>query len=104
MFADYGALWLWYVDDIEGFWTSIVDFYELPLRGGRASVLSSHDMPGARWFVGDELNYAEAMFRRASPDSPALAFQSERAPLRYVEWSELETSVAAVAAGLRQLG
>jgi acetoacetyl-CoA synthetase len=103
-FDDYAALWRWSVDDLEGFWTSIVDFYDLPLRGDRDQVLSSHLMPGARWFVGGELNYAEAMLRRASPDRPALAFQSERTPLRYVSWSELEASVAAVATGLRRLG
>ena len=103
-FDDYAALWRWSVHDLEGFWTSIVDFYDLPLRGRWDRVLSSHEMPGARWFVGGELNYAEAMFRRASPDRPALAFQSELMPLRFVSWAELEAEVAAVASGLRRLG
>ena len=61
-------------------------------------------MPGATWFEGAEINYAEAVFRRAAADRPALAFQSERHPLRLVEWAELERSVAAAAAGLRRLG
>jgi acetoacetyl-CoA synthetase len=103
-FDDYTALWRWSVDDLDAFWTSIVGFFDLPLRGDWQHVLSSHGMPGARWFAGAELNYAEAMFRRASPDRPALAFQSERSELRFVSWSELETSVAAVASGLRRLG
>ena len=67
-------------------------------------MLSGHEMPGARWFEGAEINYAEAVFRRATADRPALAFQSERDPLRLVEWAELERSVAAAAAGLRRLG
>jgi len=103
-FDDYASLWRWSVDDLEAFWLSIVDFYDLPLRGGRDRVLSSHAMPGARWFEGGSLNYADAMFRRSSPDRPALAFQSERNPLRFVSWTELEASVAAVATGLRRLG
>jgi acetoacetyl-CoA synthetase len=103
-FEDYASLWRWSVHDLEAFWPSIVDFYDLPLRGGRDRVLSSHAMPGARWFEGGTLNYAEAMFRRSSPDRPALAFQSERSALRFVSWAELEASVAAVATGLRRLG
>jgi acetoacetyl-CoA synthetase len=103
-FPDYDALWRWSVDDLEAFWTSIVDHYEIPIRGDRSHVLPSRTMPGAVWFAGAEINYAEAVFRQASPDRPALLFQSEREPLREVSWAELETSVAAVAAGLRRLG
>ena len=103
-FADYAALWRWSVDDLEAFWTSIVDYYEVPLRGDRSQVLATRTMPGAAWFAGAEINYAEAIFRRATPDHPALVFQSERKPLQSVSWAELEASVAAVAAGLRRLG
>jgi acetoacetyl-CoA synthetase len=103
-FADYAALWRWSVDDLEAFWTSIVDYYEIPLHGDRGRVLGSRTMPGAAWFEGTEINYAEAVFGHATPDHPALVFQSERQPLRAVSWAELEVSVAAVAAGLRRLG
>jgi acetoacetyl-CoA synthetase len=103
-FDDYAALWRWSVDDLEAFWTSIVDYYEIPIRGDRSHVLTSRTMPGAVWFDGAEINYAEAVFRQASADRPALLFQSEREPLREVSWAELEASVAAVAAGLRRLG
>jgi acetoacetyl-CoA synthetase len=103
-FADYGALWRWSVDDLEAFWTSIVDHYQIPLRGDRGRVLGSRSMPGATWFESAQINYAEAVFAHATPDHPALVFQSERQPLRAVSWGELEASVAAVAAGLRRLG
>ena len=103
-FADYAALWRWSVDDLEAFWTSIVDYYEIPLRGDRSRVLGDPTMPGAVWFEGVEINYAEAVFRHASAERPALVYQSERHPLRSVAWAELEVSVAAVAAGLRRLG
>src|SRR5262245_59454256 len=103
-FDDYASLWRWSVDDLAGFWSSIVDFFDLPLRGDRSRVIEDRTMPGTHWYPGAQLNYAEAMFRRASPDRPALAFQSERHPLRFVSWAELEGDVAAVAASLRRLG
>ena len=61
-------------------------------------------MPGARWFEGATLNYAEALLGRIAPDGPALLFQSERQPLREVGRAELTDQVAGVAAGLRRLG
>ncbi|MEO8571158.1 MAG: acetoacetate--CoA ligase [Chloroflexota bacterium] len=103
-FADYEELWRWSVDDLEAFWSSIVDYYEIPLHGDRGRVLGSQAMPRAVWFEGTTINYAEAVFRRAAHDRPALLFQSEREPLRSIAWAELETSVAAVASGFRRLG
>ena len=103
-FDDYAALWRWSVDDLDAFWSSIVDAFEVPLRGDRSHVLGRATMPGATWFEGCEINYAEVVFAHAAGDRPALLFQSERHPLREVSWSELEASVAAVAAGLRRLG
>ena len=61
-------------------------------------------MPGARWFEGAELNYAEAVFHGPPPSGRRCLAESERSPLREVSWAELETSVAAAAAGLRRLG
>lgn len=104
VFGDYEALWRWSVEDLAGFWSSIVDYFDLPLRGDRARVVDDIGMPGSHWYEDAEINYAEAVFARAASDRPALIFQSERDPQRAVSWSELETSVAAVAAGLRRIG
>ncbi len=103
-FTDYAAVWRWSVDDLDAFWSSIVDYYEIPLHGDRSRVLGTRAMPGAAWYEGTTINYAEAIFRRASPERPALLFQSEREPLRSIGWTELGTSVAAAASGLRRLG
>jgi acetoacetyl-CoA synthetase len=103
-FADYAELWRWSVDDLAGFWSSVVDYYEIPLRGESTEVLGDATMPGARWFDGAQLNYAEALLRRVVPDRPALLFASERSPLHEVSGSELQAAVAAAAAGLRRLG
>ena len=103
-FADYAELWRWSVDDLAGFWSSVVDYYEIPLRGAWTEVLGDATMPGARWFDGAQLNYAEALLRRVVPDRPALLFASERSPLQEVSGAELRAAVAAAAAGLRRLG
>ena len=103
-FADFAALWRWSVDDLEGFWSSVVDYYGIPVRGEWSRALGQRSMPGARWFEGARLNYAEAVFQRLEADRPALLFASERQPLREMPAAELRASVAAVAAGLRRLG
>ena len=103
-FDDYASLWRWSVDDLEGFWSSVVDYYDIPLRGDRSRVLADATMPGARWFEGAELNYAEALVGRLAPDRPALLFASEREPLREISGAAFVASVAAAAAGLRRLG
>ena len=88
-FADYDALWRWSVDDLEAFWSSVVDYYQIPLRGAWDRVLAAREMPGARWFEGAELNYAEVLLGRLAADRPAFLFQSERHPLREVSAGEL---------------
>ncbi|MFL5723634.1 MAG: acetyl-coenzyme A synthetase N-terminal domain-containing protein, partial [Chloroflexota bacterium] len=88
VFGDYDALWRWSVDDLGAFWTSVVDYYDLPLRGRWEHPVAGA-MPGARWFEGARINYAEAILRRVSPGAPALLFQSERQPLREIDGAEL---------------
>ncbi len=103
-FADYGALWRWSVEDLEAFWSSVVDFYEIPLHGSWSRVLGQATMPGAVWFEGATLNYADVVFRRIARDETALLFRSERRSLTGMTGAEMETAVAAAAAGLRRLG
>jgi len=61
-------------------------------------------MPGAQWFAGARLNYAEHIFRNRAADRPAILFQSETQSLTAVAWDELERQVASVAAALRAMG
>ena len=103
-FEDFAALWRWSVDDLEAFWSSVVDYYKIPLRGDRSRALPDPTMPGATWFEGAQINYAEALIARLAPDRPALLFASERQALREMSGAEFEASVAAAAAGLRRLG
>lgn len=100
----YAQLWEWSVEHITDFWRSIWDFFEVEAAQPATEVLTSHTMPGHRWFVGAELNYAQQVFRHATSDQPAILFQSELQPLVAVSWAELAQQVASVAAALRQMG
>ena len=85
--SDYHELWRWSVEDLEGFWSSIVDYYELPIHGDRTRVLVDPAMPGARWYPDAEVNYAEAVFRRASPDRRCRAARPSRGRRRGSAWA-----------------
>ncbi|HEY8819464.1 MAG TPA: acetoacetate--CoA ligase [Candidatus Limnocylindrales bacterium] len=103
-FEDFAALWRWSVDELEAFWSSVVAYYKIPLGGDRSRILPDPTMPGATWFEGAQINYAEALIARLAPDRPALLFASERQALQAMSSAEFEASVAAAAAGLRRLG
>ena len=103
-FEDYNSVWEWSVQEIENFWQSLWDFFEIKSSEPYSCVLSERKMPGAKWFQGATLNYAEHVFRQMSPDRPALMFQSEFKPLTELSWDDLYRNVASVAENLRNLG
>ncbi len=101
--GDYDALWRWSVDDLDAFWRSIWDHFDV-LAAAPAAVLGNREMPGAQWFEGSRLNYAEHLFRDKSDDALAVQHASELRVLGSLTWGELRRQVAEVAAGLRKLG
>jgi acetoacetyl-CoA synthetase len=103
-FENYQALWQWSVDELEAFWQSIWDYFDVQANGSCDPVLGSTKMPGANWYPKTQLNYAEHIFRNSTPDRPALVVRSEGEPVRYVSWAELEASTGALAAKLRAMG
>ena len=103
-FEGYEELWRWSVDDLEAFWGSIWDFFGVQADGGFERVLDSREMPGAKWFAGAELNYAEHVFAGKDDAETAILHASELRELSELSWGELEAQVAALAAGLRELG
>jgi acetoacetyl-CoA synthetase len=103
-FGGYEELWRWSVGDLEGFWSSIWEFFGVAADGDPAPVLGSRGMPGARWFPGASLNYAEHAFAGKADGETAILAASELRGLEEMSWGELRERVAAVAAGLRGLG
>jgi len=104
-FDGYGELWEWSVTELEDFWATIWEYFEMKASKPYERVLSSREMPAAtKWFEGAELNYAEHVFRQARPEEPAVLHRSEIRPLGEIGWQELREKVGAVAAGLKDLG
>jgi acetoacetyl-CoA synthetase len=102
--GDYHELWRWSVEEVEGFWDSIWGFFAVQADGERDTVLTTHAMPGARWFPGTRLNYAEHVFAGKDDAETAIVHSSELRELGEISWGELRAQVSAVAAGLRRLG
>jgi len=104
--GSYDALWRWSVEDLDGFWASIWEYFDVVADGSPATVLGDRTMPGAAWFPDVRLNYAENLFaRHADDDVPAIHHVSEnRERLATMTWGELRAQTARVAAGLRALG
>ena len=102
--AGYEALWQWSVDDLEGFWRAVWDFFDVQADGDPSPALASRQMPGARWFPNVSLNYAEHVFAGKDDAATAVLHASELRELSELSWGDLRGQVAAVAAGLRGLG
>jgi acetoacetyl-CoA synthetase len=103
-FDDYDALWRWSTEDLEGFWSAIWEFFDVRSETPYERVLSDASMPGAKWFEGARLNYAEHAFRGKADDALAIIAASEIRDQHEVTWGELREQVSAIAEGLRKLG
>jgi acetoacetyl-CoA synthetase len=104
--SDHDGLWQWSVDDLDGFWSAIWEFFDVTDHGTRTSVLEERVMPGARWFTGSLLNYAEHALRGAGADDAALAVhaRSQTWPDSSLTWGELRDQVARARRVLVDLG
>ncbi len=93
---DHDALWRWSVEDLDGFWSAIWEFFGVLDHGTRTAVLSERVMPGARWFPGSLVNYAEHALRGAgAPDSDVAVFaRSQTRSDRQLTWGQLRQQVA----------
>ena len=103
-FDDYEALWRWSVSDLDAFWSSIAEFCGMEFSTPPSRVLGKRTMPGAEWFPGATLNYAQHALRHEEPGKDALLFLSERRPLGAMSWPDLARHVRVLATRMRALG
>jgi acetoacetyl-CoA synthetase len=103
-FAEYAPLYQWSIDNIPDFWASMWEFAGIKASRPYTRVVDDvTKMPGARWFQGAELNFAENLLRYRD-DRVALIFKGEdQAPIR-MTYKELYDEVARVAAPLKEAG
>ena len=102
-FDAYGDLWSWSVTELEEFWQSLADYFGVRWHRVPKRALTDRRMPGAEWFPGGTLNWAEHALL-AEGDATAVIYRSETG--ERVEWSfdELRDQVARARAGLARLG
>jgi acetoacetyl-CoA synthetase len=100
--ADYESLFRWSIEDLEGFWQALWDFFGLRAHTPHRRVLGARAMPGAEWFPGAELNYAEHMLTGGS-EIAVVARSNTRGPIE-LTFDELGEQVARARAGLQRLG
>ena len=103
-FADYEALWEWSVTDLEGFWSAIWQFFGLDETARYDAVLASHEMPGAEWFPGARLNFADHLLSAGSPEDAAIVAVSESSEPVTLTRADLRRQVGGLAATLSELG
>ncbi|MFD6182434.1 acetoacetate--CoA ligase [Streptomyces goshikiensis] len=104
----YPALHRWSVDELDTFWQAVAEWFDVRFTTPYESVLADRAMPGARWFTGATLNYAEHALRAAEDparaDEAALLHVDETHEAVPVTWAELRRQVGALSAELRALG
>ncbi|MFK8042739.1 acetoacetate--CoA ligase [Congregibacter sp.] len=103
-FDDYGDLHRWSVTELAEFWQSVWDFTGVRATREADSVLVDEErFPGARWFQGARLNYAENLLNRRDSGA-AIIGRLENGDRRELSWSELYEQVALAASALRESG
>ncbi|HWC21044.1 MAG TPA: acetoacetate--CoA ligase [Flexivirga sp.] len=103
--AGHDELWQWSVDELEQFWAAIWDFFEVTDHGTREQVLDERVMPGAKWFTGSLLNYAEQALKGCGSDhAPAIRARSQTREDVDLTWGELRDQVARARRVLRDHG
>ncbi|RFU48278.1 acetoacetate--CoA ligase [Paraburkholderia sp. DHOC27] len=107
-FDSYDALWRWSVTDLDAFWASIWEYGGMQSPTPYNEVLAEERMPGARWFSGAQVNYAQQVLRHGeaahAAGMPAIVSEDEQGRVRELSWRELKRQAAALALTLREQG
>jgi acetoacetyl-CoA synthetase len=107
-FDGYDALWRWSITELDAFWQSIWDYFDLQSPTPHTAVLAKNVMPGAPWFPGARVNYTQQVFRHVqaahAAEFPAVIACNEKGRRVELDWPELRRQVAALALHLREQG
>ena len=107
-FDNYDALWRWSITDLDAFWQSVWDYFGMQSPTPHSAVLAANVMPGAVWFPGAQVNYAQQVFRHVQPAHAAgfaaIISRNEKGLQRELGWPELRRQVASLALHLKAQG
>ena len=107
-FCSYRDFWRWSVTDLDAYWQSIWDYFDIRSPTPHTAVLARNVMPGAEWFPGATLNYAQQVFRHVQAADaaglPAIVGRNEKGLHTEISWPELRRQVASLALALKAQG
>ncbi len=107
-FDSYDALWRWSTTELDAFWQSVWDYFDLQSPTPHTAVLAQNTMPGALWFPGAQVNYARQALRHVdaahAAGLPAIISRNEKGQHRELSWPELRRQVASLALHLKAQG
>ncbi len=107
-FDSYDALWRWSITDMNAFWQSIWDYFDLQSPTPHTAALVKNTMPGAQWFIGAQVNYAQQAFRHVeaahAAGFAAIISRNEKGVHRELSWPELKRQAASMALHLKAQG
>ncbi len=108
VFDDYDALWRWSTTELDAFWQSIWDYFEMQSPTPHSAALARNVMPGAEWFPGAQVNYARQVLRHVdaahAAGQPAVISRNEKGLHRELSWPQLRRQVASLALHLQAQG
>jgi acetoacetyl-CoA synthetase len=102
--ATHSDLWSWSVDDLEGFWGAIWEYFNVTASVPYTQVLATREMPGATWFLGARLNYAENALADRDANRVAVLGRSQTREDVDLTFAQLAAQVARAQHVLRDLG
>ena len=101
---NYDDLYSWSIQDIPSFWESVWEFCEVKYSTPYSEIIDdTSKMPGAKWFTGSQLNYAENLLR-FKDSKPAIIFKGENQNPSILTYHDLNEEVKKVAYALRNMG
>lgn len=107
-FDSYDALWRWSTTELDAFWQSLWEYFDVQSPTPHSAALGRNVMPGAQWFPGAQLNYARQVLRHVQPahaaGMPAVIADNEQGQASTLSWPDLQRQVAALALHLRAQG
>lgn len=107
-FDSYDALWRWSTTELDAFWQSVWDYFDLQSPTPHTAALACNTMPGAQWFPGAQVNYVRQVLRHVdaahAAGLPAIISRNEKGNHRELAWPELRRQVASLALHLKAQG
>ncbi len=103
-FESYAELWQWSVENLGAFWQSLWEYFDVAASETAVTPLADKSMPGANWFAGAKLNYAENIFHKLASDRPVIYYKAETGPLTTLWRDEIAAKSHSLALALRKMG